>query len=121
MQGGDGARWDRRANTRFALNLGVRYVILDQPGTVATGSGRTIDLSSSGLRFEAKSSLQPGLKLEVAIDWPVQLEGGVHLQLIARGVIVWTRGTETALLIQRHELRTRRAELKVAGPREFFG
>jgi hypothetical protein len=73
-----------------------------------TGCGRTIDLSSSGLRFAAQRPLEPGLRLDVAIEWPVLLDGGVHLQLIAAGVVVWSQGAETALRIQRHELRTRR-------------
>jgi hypothetical protein len=48
------------------------------------------------------------LRLDVSVDWPALLEGGIPLQLIATGVVVWTRGTETALRIQRHEFRTRR-------------
>ena len=112
---------ERRASTRFSLNLEVSYTVSGRRGPVETGSGRTIDLSSSGLRFTALRPLEPGLRLDVAIDWPVRLEGDVHLQLIAAGVVVWSKGTETALRIQRHELRTRRVGLKVAPPRESVG
>jgi hypothetical protein len=117
----EGASPERRASTRFSLNLEVGYTVPGRRGPVETGWGRTIDLSSSGLRFAAQSPLQPGLKLDVAIDWPVLLDGGVHLQLIATGVVVWSKGTETALRIQRHELRTRRVGLKVAPPLESAG
>jgi|ERR1017187_298427 hypothetical protein len=112
---------ERRASTRFSLNLELRYTVRGSRAQVETGSGCTIDLSSSGLRFAAQSPLEPGMKLDVAIDWPVLLDGGVHLQLIVVGEVVWSKGTETALRIQRHELRTRRVGLKVAPPRESVG
>jgi hypothetical protein len=57
----------------------------------------------------------------VAIDWPVLLDGGVPLQLIAAGVVVWSKGTETAMRIQRHELRTGRVGLKVVPPKKSVG
>jgi hypothetical protein len=97
-----------RASARFPLTLEVRYSILHKGGPVETGSGRMIDMSSSGLRFTADRPLLARLRLDVSVDWPALLEGGIPLQLIATGVVVWTRGTETALRIQRHEFRTRR-------------
>ena len=80
--------------------------------------GNMIDLSSSGLRFAAPGPLEPGRKLAVAIDWPVLLDGRVQLQLIVTGVVVWSRGTETALRIQRHGFRTRSVRLQTASHKE---
>ena len=114
-------RPERRASTRFPFTLEVRYSVLHQGGPGVTGSGRMIDMSSSGLRFTADRPLLAGLRLDVSIDWPALLEGGIPLQLIATGVVVWTRGTETALRIQRHEFRTRRAGLKVVSRQESAG
>ena len=74
-----------------------------QPGEM--GSGRTMDLSSSGLCFSTDTPLSPGQRLDVSIDWPALLDGGVHLQLIISGVVVRTNGTVTAVQIQRHEFR----------------
>ena len=105
---------ERRASTRFPLALEVRYSISGRRARRETGSGRTVDLSSSGLRFATQGPLEPGIKLDVAIDWPVLLNAGVQLQLVAKGEVVWSSGTETALRIQRHELRTRGGGLKVA-------
>jgi hypothetical protein len=93
---------------RFKLTLDVRYSILDRSVPAETGTGRTIDMSSSGLRFNADRPLRTGQRLDVSIDWPVLLDGGVQLQLILAGVVVRCLGTETALRIQRHEFRTRR-------------
>lgn len=105
----------------LSLTLEVRYVVLGRRAPVEMGSGRTIDLSSSGLSFTADRPLQTGQKLDVYIDWPVLLDGGVQLQLIMSGVVVRTGGTATALQIERHEFRTRRGGLKGAPPQKSFG
>jgi len=79
------------------MTLEVRYVVLDRCAPAQTGSGRTIDLSSSGLSLTADRPLLTGQKLEVSIDWPVLLGGGVQLQLIMSGTVVRTNGLATAL------------------------
>src|ERR1017187_2855905 len=109
---------ERRGSARFPLTLEVRYAVLGHCAPVEAGSGRTIELSSSGLRFTADRPLLNGQKLDVSIDWPVWLDGDVRLQLIMSGVVVRTNGTTTALQIQRHEFRTRRVGLKPAPPQE---
>jgi hypothetical protein len=98
---------ERRAGTRFPLGIEVRYALVGCREQRKTGSGQIIDLSSSGLSFTADRRLPTGQKLEVAIDWPVLLDGGVRLQLVMSGVVVRTSGTTTALKIQRHEFKTR--------------
>jgi len=112
---------ERRASTRFPLTLEVRYTVLGRKAPVETGSGRTIDLSSSGLSFTADRPLLTGQMLDVSIDWPVLLDGGVRLQLTMSGMVVRTNGTATALQIRRHEFRTRRVGLKAVPPQESVG
>jgi hypothetical protein len=99
--------WDRRASARFAIALAVRYAVRHRRRVVDTGSGRTIDISSTGLCFTADGPLRTGMALDVSVDWPVPLDGGVHLQLIVSGLVVRTSGTQTALRIERHEFKTR--------------
>lgn len=111
---------DRRANTRYPLGLELRYFVLHRRRPLEVGSGRSVDISSSGLRFTAEGPLEPGLKVELAIHWPLLLEGGVPLKLVALGKVIWTHGTEAALVFEHHEFRTRGAALKApygaAGP-----
>ena len=125
-----GERWARltkdhrpecRASVRFPLTLEVRYSGSPHGVPPETGSGHIIDLSSSGLRFTAETPLLAGLSLDLSIDWPVLLDGGVQLQLIASGVIVWTSDTETALRVHRQEFRTRHVGLKAVPPQESVG
>jgi PilZ domain len=112
---------DRRASVRFPLSLDLRYSVSHRRAPLETGSGQIIDLSSSGLRFATQGPLEPGLKLDVAIIWPVLLDEHVQLQLVVTGVVVWSRGTETALQIKRHDFRTRSVRLKATSPQESDG
>jgi hypothetical protein len=104
---------ERRASTRFALNLEVTFTVTTRHSDVKSGSGRTIDLSSSGLSFTTDQPLLPGQKIDVSIDWPVLLDGAIKLQLVMSGVVVRSDATMIALRIKKHEFRTRRVGLQV--------
>ena len=109
---------ERRASTRFAMELKVNYTVSDRRrALVKTGSGRTIDMSSSGLRFTTDSPLIAGLRLTVCIDWPVLLDGAVRLQLVVSGAVVRANGAAAVLRIRRHQFRTSRLGLNSV-PRE---
>ena len=80
---------------------------------VEMGTGYTIDLSSSGLRFRADKLLKPlpiGQRIRVFIDWPVLLDGNVKLQLDLSGVVVRTEGREVAVQVYKHRMKTRTIE-----------
>ena len=109
---------ERRACTRFALKLKLNYsVSAGHPALAKTGSGQTIDLSSSGLSFTTDSPLITGLSLKMSIDWPVLLDGAVKLQLVLSGAVVRANGAVAALRIRRHQFRTSRFGLNPV-PRE---
>jgi hypothetical protein len=78
-------------------------------------------MSSSGLSFTADRPLSIGQKLDLSIDWPARIDGDVQLQLVVSGVVVRSSAALTALRIERHEFRTRRAGLKVVPRRESVG
>jgi hypothetical protein len=61
---------DSRASTRYPVTREIRYAVSDHARPVEKGSGRTTDLSSSGLRFSADRALATSLRLDLAIDWP---------------------------------------------------
>jgi hypothetical protein len=103
---------DRRGSIRFPLNLEVQYRVLGHRGPAENGSGRTSDISISGLSFTAERPLSIGQRLELSIEWPVLLDGGVQLQLVTSGVVVRSDGAVIALRIGRPEFKTRRGGLK---------
>ena len=77
----------------------------------------------SGLRFVAQGPpLEPGLRLDIAINWPVLLDDHVQLQLIVTGVVVrskWNRGrtANPASRFQNAQCGTeRRVTLRISRP-----
>ena len=98
---------ERRGRTRFPLALEVRYALSGGVRQQATGSGRSINLSSSGMNFTVDWPLRTREKLDLSIDWPARLDGGAKLQLLISGLVVRTHGTTAALQIRRYEFRTR--------------
>ena len=103
------AQSDRRHSDRFPIEREVRFKVLNKRGGEETGEGKTLNISSSGILFTSEQMLLPGRRLEVAINWPVQLNNKVALKLVARGRVVRFEGGLAAIEIMQHEFRTPRA------------
>lgn len=97
---------ERRSSDRFPIEREVRYKVLSKRGGEEAGSGKTINMSSSGVLFTSEHSLLPGKRLEVAISWPAQLNNKCALKLVARGRVVRSNDGSAALEIQQYEFRT---------------
>ena len=108
--GGNGtaAFTDRRRSDRFPIQEHMRYRTIERKGSSAIqGRGRTVDMSSRGVLFTTEGSLAPGKLLEVAVNWPAQLNGGCALQLVAVGHVVRVDSGCAAICIEHYEFRTR--------------
>ena len=100
---------ERRATRRFAIEQDVLFKILDHRAAAPeSGVGKTLDISSGGVRFETQQRLRPGKRVEVSVNWPAQLEGGCPLKFVAVGRVVRADETRAAMHIEQHEFRTRR-------------
>lgn len=84
----------------------IRYRILEQGKITAVGSGRTLNLSSSGLAFVTESDLPVGAYMEVSIAWPAMLENRCPLQLIGFGRVLRSEGGTVATSLEQYEFRT---------------
>ena len=104
----DEANTDRRGATRFPLVRDVRYTIRSRKSIEETGLGSTINMSSNGILFSTDRPLSPGMRLEIAISWPAELDGKIPLQLVARGRVARSTTGAAALEIQQCEFRTQR-------------
>jgi hypothetical protein len=91
---------------RFPIEQEVRYKIFNR-NTIEVGSGRTINMSSSGILFTAERPLAIGERFEVAVDWPVRLDNGCALNLVTTGWVLRIEGTRAAIASERYEFRTR--------------
>jgi hypothetical protein len=96
---------ERRARTRFPIELPLRYEALQ---TNIQGIGITLDFSSHGLLISAARSKIPhrGSLIGVVVEWPVRLGGTTALQLIVKGKVVRHAPMSFAVLFERHEFRT---------------
>jgi hypothetical protein len=97
---------ERRRSSRFPIEREVRYKTLSQRSEVIQGSGKTLNISSSGVLFTADHELPVGTRLEVSISWPAQLNEKCLLNLVARGRVTRQEGGNLALQIQQYEFRT---------------
>ena len=97
---------DRRGNSRFPIIRDVRYRILGGKGNSEFYTGKTLDISSTGVLFAAQDPLPPGKRVEISINWPAQLDGRCALKLVARGRVTRCRGNHVAIEIDKYEFRT---------------
>jgi len=100
---------DRRRSDRFAIEREIRYRALNKRGGEEAGEGKTVNMSSSGVLFTSVQILRPGRRVELAINWPAQLNGKCALKLVARGRIVRFDNGLAAMEIQQYEFRTQSA------------
>lgn len=97
---------DRRASCRYPIERDVRYKIVDGRTVLTAGAGRTVDVSSGGILFTTEEPLENWMRLEVAVDWPVCLDNGCPLKLVAQGRVVRADGSQAAIEIEKYEFRT---------------
>ena len=100
---------DRRRSDRFAIEREIRYRALNKRGGEEAGEGKTVNMSSSGVLFTSGQILRPGRRIELAINWPAQLNNKCALKLVARGRIVRFDNGLAAMEIQQYEFRTQSA------------
>ena len=99
---------ERRLKSRYNLALELSYCVIGGSRCGEAGRGRTLDVSSAALRFAAERPLTAGGWMEIVVEWPTLLDGRIPLQLIATGVVVRTRGTETVVKIEHYMFKTRK-------------
>jgi hypothetical protein len=98
---------DRRSSERMAIVRDVQYRVLNDKTGEVSASGKTVNMSSSGILFTTEHLLLPGRRVEVAVSWPAQLDNKCALKLVARGRIVRFQEGMAALEILHHEFRTK--------------
>jgi|SRR5579864_1434135 len=111
---------ERRSKRRFTLQRELRFKVLQNDRIVATGTGRTIDISSAGVAFEA-GCLKTGAMVELSISWPVLLGDTCLMRLIAFGRVVRADDGSAACTIDRYEFRTQARVCKPPTPLRVDG
>ena len=96
---------ERRSSVRFPIEQEVRYKVYNR-NTIEVGSGRTVNMSSNGVLFTTERALSLGERLEVAVNWPAQLDHKCALKLVTTGRVVRSESGLAAIAIERYEFRT---------------
>ena len=96
---------DRRSAVRFPIEQDVRYKVFTR-NTIEVGLGKTVNMSSNGVLFTTERPLALGERLEVAVNWPAQLDHKCALKLVTTGRVVRSEGGVAAIAIERYEFRT---------------
>lgn len=97
---------DRRTGRRYEVSLKLRWKVSRRKRLLEAGTGITVDLSSSGVLFEADRTLPIDGFVELSISWPVLLNNSLPMLLIVSGRIVRLSGNRVAIQILQHEFRT---------------
>ena len=107
-------REERRSCRRYAVTLDLRWSLIHRGRAEQHGLGRTLDLSSTGLKFDAGRELAVGNRVVVTILWPTLLASHGSSEFHIRGEIVRAAGCEAAMRIARHDfvLRTQSGSVR---------
>ena len=97
---------DRRSDRRYPILLDLRWKLIRRRKVLDSGTGRTLDLSRGGIRFESSRPLPAGLNVELSVAWPVLLHNVAPMQLVVEGRIVRSEGGRIAVRMTQHEFRT---------------
>ena len=105
------ANRDQRLHRRYPVTLELEYKLLKRGRVVQRGSGRTLNISRSGVLFEANQALAPGGLIELMIRWPISLQGICPLKLLVRGRVVRIDDDKgVAIRVTYREFRTARRQ-----------
>ena len=97
---------ERRIGRRFRIGLDLRWKLLHGRKLKESGTGRTIEVSSSGFSFQSSRFLPAGANLEFSISWPVLLRNVAPLQLKVIGDVVRSGNGWAAVRMRHYEFRT---------------
>ena len=96
---------DRRTKYRFPMEREFRFKVLHDDHVIFSGAGQTVDISSSGVAFEARG-VKIGSLVELSISWPVLLDRTCRVRLVVLGRVVRAGERIAACTLDRYEFRT---------------
>ena len=119
-------RTDARLHPRYPIALDLQYKLLNKGRVERFGFGRTVNISSGGVLFEANdiletNDLRDNSGIILKMNWPVLLYEGCALSLVLSGRIVRNDAARLAVRIEHLEFRTARITAQRAIPRTGHG
>ena len=106
---------DRRAYQRYTTDLPLEYTAVKNGTWIGAGTGTAIDMSSGGVAFRANEVLQPGVFVELSMEWPVA-GNGRPMELVISGRVVRSDAQSTAIRKEHYEFRVQEKSMWAAMP-----
>lgn len=86
------------------MSLDIHYVAYDKYRRVTFGTGKTINISRSGILFHATPRVLPDDNVTIAVKWPVNSPTGDPLLLLVVGHAIYMKSSATAMAVERRAL-----------------
>lgn len=100
---------DTRVPQVFDIELNGRFIVRRYD---IGGDLRTTAIASCKVEFETDAAgLMVGHLIDLALEWPVLLDGQIPLALIMSGSVVAVSGRRVIVNVAKHEFRTRASAL----------
>jgi PilZ domain len=96
---------DRRLQRRYPIELDLEYKIIEHGQVIASGDGRTGNMSSGGLLFHPEQPATRGHLVELSIRWPAILGNSPFVALLISGRIMRNDASGIAVRARRHEFQ----------------
>ncbi len=96
---------NRRTSARYGFVTTLRYRAFRQINPIASGAGKTIDMSAGGLAVTIGRTLEAGVEIELALDWPGLYHGRPRMRLHVWAEVLRSDPSSTALRILTSEFR----------------
>jgi hypothetical protein len=106
LNGNGNCERERRTKRRFQIDQEVKYKMLYGQRIAETGCGRTLNMSSGGVRFTTENMLTSGMPVELSLNWPVLLNDSCPMKLMIYGCVVRSNDKVATVAIERYEFRT---------------
>ena len=97
---------DQRLHPRYPISLELHYRVLKGGRIEHSGVGRTLNISSGGVLFEANDIPFNVATIELVMSWPFVLDDVCALNLVMRGHVVRREDRKLAVKAAQHEFRT---------------
>ena len=97
---------ERRSKKRFEMIRDLRYRVTEEGIPSVGGTGKTINISSSGAAFTVEHPLNRGAFVELSISWPALLDDTCPMRLVAFGRVLRCQGLTAVCSIDKYEFRT---------------
>jgi len=96
---------ERRQHARYGVRLAVHYHLSQKGSITRSGTGLTMNMSSSGVSFRCRRELPVGAHIEMVIDWPAKYGGVLAVDMLVTGFIVRSDSHHTAIRMTSRKFR----------------